>query len=154
MQKMQKFDHNIGFWEKRRFVHENCRKSPKIVITKLWPLDKAIKIRGFQTPIWGFQNTNMAEHLDKAIKIWVFQNMVDLLTLKIGQCHICLLRAVYTKHRLIQFLQMSNQFRQNPLYNFNRYILWLFGIFYGHLVYFSVWACCTEKHLATLRVCM
>jgi hypothetical protein len=26
------FDHNIGFWVKRQFFAENCRKSQKIVI--------------------------------------------------------------------------------------------------------------------------
>jgi hypothetical protein len=29
---MQKYDHNIGFREKRQFFAENCRKSQKIVI--------------------------------------------------------------------------------------------------------------------------
>jgi hypothetical protein len=34
---MQNFDHNIGFWEKRQFFAENCRKSPKIVIITSTP---------------------------------------------------------------------------------------------------------------------
>jgi hypothetical protein len=34
---MQKFDHNIGFGEKRHFFAENCRKSQKIVITTSTP---------------------------------------------------------------------------------------------------------------------
>jgi hypothetical protein len=29
---MPKFDHNIGFWEKRQFFAENWQKSQKIVI--------------------------------------------------------------------------------------------------------------------------
>jgi hypothetical protein len=29
---MQKFDHNIGFWEKRQFFAGNWQKSQKIVI--------------------------------------------------------------------------------------------------------------------------
>jgi hypothetical protein len=34
---MQKFDHNIGFWEKRQFFAENCQKSPKILIITSTP---------------------------------------------------------------------------------------------------------------------
>jgi hypothetical protein len=34
---MQNFDHNIGFWEKRQFFAENCRKSQEIVIITSTP---------------------------------------------------------------------------------------------------------------------
>jgi hypothetical protein len=34
---LQKFDHKIGFWQKRQFFAENCRKSQKIVITTSTP---------------------------------------------------------------------------------------------------------------------
>jgi hypothetical protein len=34
---MQKFDHNIGFWEKRQFFAENCQKLHKIVIITSTP---------------------------------------------------------------------------------------------------------------------
>jgi hypothetical protein len=34
---MQKFDHNIGFWEKRHFFAENCQKSQKFVIITSTP---------------------------------------------------------------------------------------------------------------------
>jgi hypothetical protein len=34
---MQNFDHNFGFWEKRHFFAENCRKSQKIVIITSTP---------------------------------------------------------------------------------------------------------------------
>jgi hypothetical protein len=34
---VQKFDRNIGFWEKRQFCTEKCRKSQKIVIITSTP---------------------------------------------------------------------------------------------------------------------
>jgi hypothetical protein len=34
---MQKFDHNIGFWETRQFFAENWRKSQKILIITSTP---------------------------------------------------------------------------------------------------------------------
>jgi hypothetical protein len=34
---MQKFYHNIGFWEKRHFFAKNCQKSQKIVIITSTP---------------------------------------------------------------------------------------------------------------------
>jgi hypothetical protein len=40
---MQKFDHNIGFWENRNFFAENCRKSEKIVFITSIPEQKASK---------------------------------------------------------------------------------------------------------------
>jgi hypothetical protein len=33
----KKIDHNIGFWEKRHFFAENCRKSQKIVMITSTP---------------------------------------------------------------------------------------------------------------------
>jgi hypothetical protein len=42
---MQKFDQNIGFWEKRQFFAQNSRKSQKIAIitsTPGWP-DEFVK---------------------------------------------------------------------------------------------------------------
>jgi hypothetical protein len=51
---MQNFDHNIGFWEKRQFFAENCRKSQKIVIitsTPAWKHGCMTRVCEF-SPLW------------------------------------------------------------------------------------------------------
>jgi hypothetical protein len=67
---MQKFDHYIGFWEKRQFFAENCRKSPKIVIITSTPSRTSRVARFFLTQYTKKREkyTNLPQQYETAIK--------------------------------------------------------------------------------------
>jgi hypothetical protein len=141
---LQKFDHNIGFWENANFFAENLQKSQKIVIitsTLCFSVTRCF----FSFRVWLNLRTSFVSASEEASLRQSQPGLPDGLFSKPNPNLGKFLRALYWTMFvgvLYCYLVYFTAFG---------YILLPFGIFYGNLEYFFPGlVCCTKKNLATL----